>query len=143
MELDLSNNRIDRLAQVVAALEQHHPRNEKGPICIVAPRRVHRQWKYAWRQYQLWRTAQKRPTQRYMLYCTPEQFAEHCVQSIEPAPLTLFEQADWVFIVDDMFPEQRDPVRAAVKKLNPDQGHRMFMTTVAPEKNHVLTNIAA
>ncbi|QBQ74483.1 hypothetical protein BcepSauron_103 [Burkholderia phage BcepSauron] len=129
--LDLSNTRIDRLSQVITALEQHKPLNLGGPIAIVAPRAAHRVWKHAIAEYRKYRTGAGRATGRYIMVMDPKQFREECEPSAENAPLKLFEQADWVFVIDDQFPEHRPIVIEGTKRLNlTEQRHRLFMTAV-------------
>ncbi|QBX06517.1 hypothetical protein H1O16_gp104 [Burkholderia phage BcepSaruman] len=134
--LDLSNDRIDRIAQVIHAIENHHPRNTDGPIMIIAPASVHRQWKHAWRRYREWRIASGNKTTRYIavidVHTLKARVEDHLKSPDDPFYLSWFDGAAWTILCDDVYPEQREPMVNALKQLGADElaRHRLFMTAV-------------
>ena len=112
-----SNNRIERLKRTIETLTSSFPVDTKSTIVVISPPSVRRLWQHA--EHVL-------KTGRNFIYLEPSKFGEFAQ--------TIDERV--IFVVDEVYPEQRPRLLAELKTLDMSFGHRMFLTSMSPASNN-------
>jgi hypothetical protein len=132
-KLNVDNNRTERIQTVLESLETLHPIDTTSPIAVIAPSNTHLRWKHGLRTVRDWRKKQGQPLVRHFEFLTLKQFAAN----LDNSSYTLYDDSRWIFIVDDVDPDNRNALRLQLQKLDTEAGHRLFMTRT---DNKVLPN---
>lgn len=116
-----NNHMIERLITVLDALHKLPPVNLYSTLIVIAPKSSHNRWQFAVRETKRIFHKAKQPSARQWMIVDLDKFEALCPS---------FDD-QFIFVVDDTLEDAyRKRLLTAIKTLNLDHGHRLFMTQV-------------